>query len=303
MPGSKTRTDIYQEVTDQLITLMEQGVKPWTRPWQAGHGAGHVSKPLRSTGEAYQGINILMLWGEAMIRGFEAPIWITFKQALTLGGTVRKGAKSTKTVYAGRIERDTETDKGETVTEQIPFLKTYRVFNVEEVEGLPDHFYAPPQDYLPNPDNRDVRLDAFFTSLNADIRHGGSSAFYAPGPDHIQMPPYERFDSADDYYATLAHECAHWTGHTSRLDRRFEGKPGLGNSAYAREELVAELTAAFLCADFGIKLNDREDHAAYLSHWLKVLKDDKRAIFQAAAHAQRAADWMNAAVCDDRDPE
>ena len=118
------------------------------------------------------------------------------------------------------------------------------------------------------------------------------------------MPPYDRFDSSDDYYATLAHECATLEpAHTSRLDRTFEGKPGMGGSAYAREELVVELTAAFLCADFGIKLNDREDHAAYLASWLKVLKDDKRAIFQAAAHAQRAADRMHALDCSDRDTE
>ncbi len=285
------RLDIYSRITDQIVAALEQGVKPWTQPWNAAHAAGHVSRPLRHSGQPYSGINVLTLWSSAMTAHFTAPIWMTFKQAIELGGHVRKGEKGSPVVYADTMRR-TETDEatGDEAERAIPFLKAYTVFNVEQIDGLPAHFHAPAQRHL-NPDARITVAEAFFAETRADIRHGGDCAYYSPALDYIQMPPFEAFRDVQAYYATLAHEATHWTRHKARLDRDFGGKR-FGDSGYAREELVAELGAAFLCADLGLRPEDREDHAAYLGHWLSVLKEDKRAIFAAAAHAQRAADYL-----------
>lgn len=287
------RPDIYTRITNQVIASLEKGVKPWTQPWNAAHAAGPVSKPLRVGGQAYAGINVLMLWASAMERGFAAPIWMTYRQAQELGAHVRKGEKGSPVVYAGSIQK-TESDEqtGEEVDRTIPFLKSYTVFNVEQIDGLPAHFLARATEAPVNPDERIERAEAFFTATGADIGHGGNQAFYAPGTDRIQMPEFETFRDAQSYYATLAHEMTHWTRHKSRLDRDF-GREKWGDAGYAREELVAELGAAFLCADLGLALEDREDHAAYIGHWLTILKNDKRAVFSAAAHAQRAADYLH----------
>lgn len=285
------RQDVYSRITNQIIEALEQGVKPWTQPWNAAHAAGHVSRPLRHNGQPYAGINVLTLWASAMTGHYAAPIWMTFKQAIELGGHVRKGEKGSPVVYADTMRR-TETDDatGDETERAIPFLKAYTVFNVEQIEGLPEHFHA----LAPasrNPDERIAGAEAFFAATRADIRHGGDSAYYSPALDYIQMPPFEAFRDAQAYYATLAHEATHWTRHATRLDRDF-GRKKFGDDGYAREELVAELGAAFLCADLGLKLEDRADHAAYIGHWLSVLKEDKRAVFAAAAHAQRAADYL-----------
>ena len=286
------RPDIYTRVTGQIISSLEAGVKPWTQPGNASHAAGPVSRPLRHSGETYSGINVLVLWANAMERGYAAPIWMTFKQALELGGAVRKGEKGSPVVYAGSLSRTEQDDKtGEDVDRTIPFLKSYTVFNIEQIDGLPAHYYAPAQ-IEGNPDARVAEADAFFRATGAEVRHGGNSAYYSPGQDFVQMPDFASFRSAHDYYATLAHECTHWTRHKSRLDRSFDQKR-FGDAGYAREELVAELGAAFLCADLGLDLRDRDDHAAYIGHWLSVLREDKRAIFQAAAHAQRACDFLH----------
>lgn len=292
MKKDTKRPDIYTRITNQIISSLEQGVKPWSQPWNAAHAAGPVSRPLRHSGETYSGINVLVLWATAMERGYAAPIWMTFKQALELGGAVRKGEKGSPVVYAGSLQRTEQDEKtGEDVDRTIPFLKSYTVFNIEQIDGLPAHYYAR-SDCPKNPDQRIADAEAFFASTAANIRHGGNSAFYAPGPDFIQMPEFENFLSAQDYYATLGHECTHWTRHKSRLDRDF-GRKNFGDAGYAREELVAELGAAFLCADLGLDLKDRDDHAAYIGHWLTILREDKRAIFQAAAHAQRACDFLH----------
>ena len=293
------RQDIYSRITDQIVGALEQGVKPWTQPWNAGHAAGPVSRPLRFNGEGYCGINVLTLWASAMERGFAAPIWMTFKQALELGGHVRKGEKGSPVVYANKIVK-TELDEatGDDVDVTIPFMKGYTVFNVEQIEGLPAHYYAIASSD-PNPDERDERAEAFFAALGARIETGGNSAYYRLDTDHIQMPPFEAFVDAQRYYATLSHESVHWTRHPKRLDRSF-GRERFGDAGYAREELVAELGAAFLCADLGLALEDRDDHAAYIGSWLKVLKNDNRAIFSAAAHAQRAADYLHGLQDADR---
>ena len=194
-------------------------------------------------------------------------------------------------VYANQIVREETDETGEGVEQRIPFLKAYTVFNVDQIEGLPDR-YGEPDVQDVNPDERIARIDAFFRNCGADIRHGGGSAYYAPGPDHVQMPPFECFEDADAYYGTLGHEMTHWTRHPTRLDRDF-GRQRFGDPGYAREELVAEFGAAFLCADLGLALEPREDHAAYIGHWLQVLKNDKRFVVSAASHAQRAVAWLH----------
>lgn len=284
------RADLYARVTDAIVTELKAGVRPWTKPWSGGSGA--ISRPLRATGQPYSGINVLLLWAEAAARGFSAPVWITFRQALALGGHVRRGEHGATVVYANRIVRTEAGDDGQDVERAIPFLKAYTVFNVDQVDGLPGQFYGPPAARL-DPSQRIAHAEAFFAATCAEIRHGGDSAYYALGSDHVQMPPFEAFEDPEAYYATLAHECVHWTRHASRLGRDF-GRRRWGDEGYAREELVAELGAAFLCADLGLALTPRPDHASYIASWLEVLSGDRRFIFTAAAHAQRACDHLHA---------
>jgi len=290
-PTAETRPDLYAKVTHAILADLERGVRPWTKPWSAEHLAGHISRPLRHNLQPYHGINVVLLWSQAAARGFAAPIWLTFRQALEWGGHVRKGEHGATVVYANRLVRAETGEDGQDIAREIPFLKAYTVFNVDQVEGLPETFYATAAPRL-EPTRRIDRAEAFFAALGAEIRHGGTSAYYMIGEDRVQMPPFGSFIDPESYYATLAHECVHWTRHPTRLDRDLGGQR-FGDVGYAREELVAELGAAFLCADLGLELTPREDHAAYLAGWLKVLKDDKRFIFNAAAHAERAAAFLN----------
>jgi antirestriction protein ArdC len=284
------KKDVYERITASIVADLEKGVRPWLKPWTTG---APVSRPLRANGVAYRGINVVMLWSAAMEKGYRAPIWMTFKQALELNAHVRKGEKGTGVVYASTFSR-TETDEatGEESERDIPFLKGYTVFNVEQIEGLPAHFYPAPAAPV-NPETRIASAEAFFAATGATIRHGGDSAFYMPSLDLIQMPPFEAFRSAEAYYATLAHEATHWTRHETRLNRDF-GRQRWGDEGYAMEELVAELGSAFLAADLGLAPEVRADHASYIASWITVLKNDRRAIFTAAAHAQRAADFLHA---------
>jgi antirestriction protein ArdC len=286
------KTDIYTRVTDKIAADLEQGVRPWHKPWNAEHAAGKITRPLRFNGQPYNGINILMLWSEAMTAGYTAPIWMTFRQAMALNAHVRKGEHGTTVVYASTFKKtETDEDTGEETEHDVPFMKGYTVFNVEQIDGLPDHYYALAEPPTLEPAERIERLEAFFANTGADIRHGGNRAYYAIGSDHIQMPPFEFFESPESYYATLAHENTHWTRHPSRLDRDL-GRKRWGDAGYAMEELVAEIGSAFLCADLDLTPEVRDDHAAYIASWLEVLQNDKRAIFSAAAHAQRAADFL-----------
>ncbi len=284
------KQDVYTRVTDKIIADLEKGELTWRKPWNAEHLAGRISRPLRHNGIPYQGINVVLLWAASVARDFTAPLWMTYKQAKSLGAHVRKGETGELVVYADTLVKKELDDAGQEQEQAIPFMKGYTVFNVEQIDGLPAHFYATAAPT--NPDiNRDQELDAFFTATRADIRHGGNSAYYALEPDTVQMPPFETFQDAESYYATLAHEVTHWTRHPSRLNRDM-GRKRWGDAGYAKEELVAELGAAFLCADLGITPETREDHAAYIGHWLEVLKGDKRFIFTAASHAQKAADFL-----------
>lgn len=294
-PAADTQTariDIYERVTDRIIQQLEQGVCPWLKPWSAEHAAGRICRPLRSTGEPYNGINILMLWAAAEDRGYLSPLWLTFQQCKQLGGFVRKGEKGSPVVYASTFKKTEEDETGDEHERNIPFLKQYTVFNADQCDGLPERFYKLKEKPVSEPIERIAHADQFFKNTGADIREGGDRAFYTITDDYVRLPPLEAFRDAESHAATLAHELTHWTRHPSRLDRDF-GRKRFGDEGYAVEELVAELGAAFLCADLGITPELRDDHAAYIANWLTVLKGDKRAVFTAASHASKAVDFMH----------
>lgn len=286
------RRDVYQTITDQIVEALEKGVRPWLQPWSTDHMEGRVVLPLRHNSVPYRGVNVVALWMQAVAKGYAAPIWMTFKQAVDLGGCVRKGEKGSLTVYADKITRaEVDEQTGEESPLDIHYMKGYTVFNVEQIEGLPEHYYGKPAPRT-EPLARIERAEQFFAATGADIVHGGTRACYVQRTDNIHMPCIDMFRDAESYYATLAHECTHWTMTPARLDRNF-GRKRWGDEGYAMEELVAELGSTFLAADLELTLEVREDHATYLDHWLKVLKGNKRAIFTAASHAQRAADFLH----------
>ena len=287
-----SRQDVYTRITAQIVSALENGVRPWVRPWNAEHAAGRITRPLRHNGQPYSGINVLSLWASASVQGFAAPIWMTYRQAVELGGHVRKGEKGSPVVYANSITRSETDDSGVDVERDIHFLKGYTAFNVEQIEGLPAQYTAPAAPRL-DPVARIARAESFFAATGATVSFGGNRAFYRPSTDSIVMPMFEAFKDAETFYSTLGHETVHWTSAKSRLDRDFGGKR-FGSEGYAIEELVAELGAAFLCADLDLALEPREDHAAYIATWLEALKNDNRTIFTAASHAQRAADFISA---------
>jgi antirestriction protein ArdC len=286
------KSDVYERITGAIVAELEKGVRPWMKPWNAEHAAGRITRPLRHNGVPYQGINVVMLWSAAVAGGYAAPIWMTFKQAQELGAHVGKGEKGSLVVYASTVTRtETDEESGEEQERDIPFMKGYTVFNVEQIEGLPAQYHAKAQPRL-DPAQRIDAAEDFFAATGARIAHGGATACFSVSEDRVRMPPFESFRDAESYYATLAHEVTHWTRHPARLARDF-GRKRWGDEGYAMEELVAELGAAFLSADLDLTPEPREDHAAYIASWLKVLKDDKRAVFSAAAHAQRAADYLH----------
>ncbi|AOO84994.1 ArdC family protein [Bosea vaviloviae] len=287
------RADIYARITERIVAELEKGVRSWVRPWSTGNMSGRITRPLRHNGGPYTGMNVLLLWSEAMARGYSAPVWMTFRQATELGAHVRKGETSSTVIYASRFTRSQTDAHGDEVEKDIPFLKAYGVFNVEQIEGLPEHYYLRPAPIL-DPVERIEHADRFFANTGAVIRHGGAQAFYSPSTDHIQMPPFETFRDAAGYVAVLSHESVHWTADSRRVGRDLS-RYSRDHTERAREELVAEIGSALLCADLGIvpELELRPDHAAYVASWLKVLSDDKRAIFQAAAHAQRAVAYLH----------
>lgn len=311
---NENRQDVYTRITASIVAQLERGVRPWIKPWHAEHAAGRITRPLRHDGTPYRGINVLSLWCDAMVKNFTAPIWMTYRQAQELGAHVRKGEKGSPVVYTNTfVKTGTDAATGDETESAIRFLKSYTVFNVEQIDGLPTHYLelAAPDPRLETPARID-RAEAFFAATGAAIANGGNRAFYRPSIDAIQMPPFEAFRDAESYYATLAHECVHWTGHESRLPRDF-GAKRFGSEGYAMEELVAELGAAFICADLDIDLpvdssaaSDAgaahlEHHASYIANWLTVLRNDNRAVFTAASHAQRATDFLNRIQAGTRD--
>ena len=270
-------------ITQEIIARLEAGTRPWIKPWR-GVAA---SRPLRACGVRYKGMNVFWLWLVADMCGFGSPYWMTYKQAQALGGQVRKGEKSTIAIFYKSYTKQLDApEAGGPDEETRRVLKAYPVFNADQVDGLPERFH-PVTVELVEPEGREAAFDAFFAAVPATLRHQGDSAYYEPVVDRITMPPAELFTGYDHYYATLAHELSHWTGHSTRLDRDLKHR--FGTSAYAAEELVAELSSAILGAELGLPVAHLDNHASYIDHWLKLLKDDDRAILTAAAKAEEAS--------------
>jgi antirestriction protein ArdC len=301
--GEKPRADLYEEVTRRIISEMEAGRFPWVQPWGRVDGGAGVAPGLPRnalTARPYSGINILILWGAVIECGWPSQGWLTFRQALQAGGSVRKGERGTTVVYADRFTPATEKARAREAGDEakaIPFLKRFTLFNVAQCEGLRPGLAADP---APLPEREIVAVaEAVIAASGVDFRIGGDKAFYVPAHDFVQVPPQPAFFVAVNYYRTALHELTHATGHVTRLDRKLMN--GLGGKDYAREELVAEMGSAFLCAALGIMPTVR--HADYLAHWLALLNEDNRAIFRAASHASRAADWLLARHAEASDGE
>lgn len=279
--------NMHKEITDRIVARLKTGVVPWRQPWSS-KGFGVMPRNAL-TQRAYSGANVILLWSRAQESGFSAPLWLTFKQALELGGNVRKGEKGETVIYVSKVIR--EDDDG--VKRAIPFLKAYTVFNVAQCDNLPAKVTHPngPQRAV-NPNTRDELAEAFIASTGATIRHGEPRAYYQPAGDFVNMPPFETFKSASLYYGVAFHELGHWTGAEKRLGRTF-GKR-FGDRSYAVEELVAELTSAFLCGEFGFD-NDGVD-ADYIATWIKLLTEHEKVIVAAAAAASRAVEFMREAA-------
>jgi antirestriction protein ArdC len=203
------RVDIYARVTNRIVEQLEQGIRPWMQPWNAEHAAGRITRPLRHNGQPYKGINILQLWASAEIAGYACPIWLTFQQAKELGGHVKKGEHGSPVVYASTFKKTDKTEDGQETEEEIPFLKEYTVFNVEQCEELPQHFYAlaePPKETI----ERIEHAERFFAGTGAKIEYGGNRACYLIEADYVRMPPFESFRDSESHAATVAHELTHF---------------------------------------------------------------------------------------------
>jgi antirestriction protein ArdC len=287
----RNMTTTYPSVTDRIVAMLENGTRPWSRPWTSESPiSAPLARPLRVNGQAYTGANVLNLWAAASVRGFSSRYWMTFKAAKEMGAHVRKGARAELAFYVGQhgVQKEGEAEESERV---ISFLRAYHVFNADEIEGLPARYLgnAP---VIPVPTAARMQyVDRFIDGTGAAISHGGDRAYYMPSMDAVRMPHFEQFRRPEGYYSVLLHELTHWTGHANRCARDLSGR--FGNEAYAVEELVAELGAAFLCADLAISAEPREDHASYIASWIKVLRNDNRAIFRAAALAEKAAGFLH----------
>jgi len=295
---TKSRQDIHQLVTDRIISQLEKGNIPWYKPWK-GQGAT-LELPYNTVSKNhYNGINNLLLWCTAHEKQFASPEWATFKQWSENKELIRKGEKGTMVVYYDFLEKEVE---GQDELQKIPFLKTYHVFNRCQLESYNGKdFDHPDQDEKKEPlVSRIHAVDAFVENTKAIIRHGGEQAFFSPKEDFIQMPYLLSFmdtpacSATEGYYSVLLHELIHWSGADSRLDR-FKAKSDFNankQELYAKEELVAELGAAFLCAEFGINTLEKTNHAAYIGSWLEALKSDKGLIIPAANQATKAVRFL-----------
>jgi len=275
---------VYQVVTDRILEALKDGVVPWQRPFTV-QGGKHIN--LKSK-KAYRGINQLLLDLTAMSEGYTSPYWLSFKQAKEMGGQVRKGEKSTVITFWSMIDKD----KKDPDSEKFRLLRYYRVFNTEQIDGIEDKIPAPTVRPEFNPLEAAEAIWKGYED-KPDLAHGFDKAAYAPTLDKIIMPLHEEFDSAEGYYATLFHEAAHSTGHAKRLNREGVTKPNVfGSDPYAKEELVAEITAAFLNAEAGIIDDTIDNTAAYLESWRRKLTQDPKLIVQAAGQAQKASDYI-----------
>ncbi len=279
--------DLYQEITDQIVRMLDNGVVPWRNPILGRGTAGH---PMNlESGKAYRGVNVFLLAVKAFAHGYESSYWLTFNQAKNRGGSVRKGEKSTMVVFwKQHAITDEKTGKPKT----IPVLRYFNVFNVAQCEGInpPDAKLFQPIDFKP------LEAAEAIVKTYADpptIEHGGNQAFYRPAVDLVRVPEPTRYTSGEEYYSVLFHELAHSTGHSKRLDRKLDTAPKpFGSSDYGREELVAEMASAFLCGHAGINPSVIDNQASYIAGWLKTIRSDKRLVIVAAGAAQRASDLI-----------
>jgi len=284
------RTSLYDEITNKIISELEAGRVPWVQPWGTAAAKAPLALPNNAaTGRRYSGINVLILWGAVIENGFPAQSWLTFRQALGLGGNVRKGEHGTTVVYADRFVPDDEKRRARETGEEaaaIPFLKRFTVFNLAQCEGLPNDLavVAPP----PEPGLIEPAVEALIKATAIDFRIGGGRAFYVPDADYVQVPPPQAYFEPINWHRTALHELGHASGHVSRLNRDLSGS--FGSKKYAFEELIAEMNAAFCCASLGIVPTVR--HADYIGSWLEVLREDNRAIVRAASQASKAADYL-----------
>jgi antirestriction protein ArdC len=288
--AGRDRPSLYQEITDKIIAELEAGRVPWVQPWGTVAAKASLTMPKNAaTQRQYSGINVLILWDAVIEHGFSTQNWLTFRQALRLGGNVRKGEHGTTVVYADRFVPDEERERAERDGDEpnaIPFLKRFTVFNTDQCERLPAELTNAP---APVPEGLILpHAEALVAATGADFRIGGDRAFYTPAHDFIQVPRPEAYFEPINWYCTALHELGHWTGHPSRLGRDLSGH--FGSALYAKEELVAEMTSAFVCASLGIVPTVR--HADYIGSWLEVLREDNRAIVRAASAASKAADYL-----------
>jgi antirestriction protein ArdC len=274
-------------ITAAIVARLDAGVKPWVRPWRTtGHG-----RPLRACGVPYQGINVFWLWLIADAHGYRSPFWMTYRQAQERGGQVRKGETASIAVLfrtygaAEQVDGGSEDDPADRRDRRV--LKSYAVFNADQIDGLSAQYHPGFQDLAGESEGRAEALDRFFGAIPAQLRHQGDQAYYEPLADRISMPPANLFENYDHYYATLAHELSHWTGHESRLARDMRHR--FGTAAYAAEELIAELSSAMLGAELGLPVAHLDHHASYIGNWLELLRADDRAIMTAAAKAEEAS--------------
>lgn len=303
-PAATPVSDLYTRVTASVIASLEAGVPPWVCPWSRNGASGGSQLPVNATtGRPYRGINVLLLNARLWECGFQSNRWLTFNQAQAVGARVRKGSTGSTVVFFKMWEADgsgTGDVPGIDDRKVIPLLRSFTVFNADQVDGLPAAM-APVAD----PDvsgiawNPLASAEALVVASGASIAHGGDRAFYRTSDDHIQMPVRAAFASAEAYYGTLLHELTHWTGHDSRCARALQGRPHI--EAYAFEELVAEMGSAFLCGHCGLLPAAGGEapglqHAAYIDSWLQALKNDRRLVFTASSLAQKAADFVLAPV-------
>lgn len=288
--ASESRASLYDEITDKIIAELEAGRVPWVQPWGTASAKAPLAMPQNaSTQRQYSGVNVLILWGSVIEHGFTGQSWLTFRQALSLGGHVRKGERGTTVVYADRFVPNDEKKRAAETGEEaqaIPFLKRFTVFNTDQCDDLPDEIatVAPP----PPPGMIEPQVETLIKATGIDFRIGGSRAFYIPSEDYVQVPPPAAYFEPINWHRTALHELGHASGHRSRLNRDLSGAHG--SKKYAFEELIAELCAAFSCASLGIVPTVR--HADYIGSWLDVLREDNRAIVRAASQASKAADWL-----------
>jgi antirestriction protein ArdC len=289
MDKTNERRDLHQEITNKIVSAIEAGAGQWQLPWIGQTGGMPVNA---TTGAKYHGVNIISLWMAGTTQGYPTQEWASYKQWAAKGAQVRGGERGSLIVYYEALKRETTDDAtGETVEERIPFLKYSHVFNAAQADG-----YQAETVERPSLAQRTGSAEAFVAATGATVQYGLGRAFYAPSRDVIGMPSWDAFintataTATENAYGTLLHELTHWTGHQTRCARDFAKR--FGSEAYAAEELVAELGAAFLCSEIGITPEPRSDHAQYLAHWLTILKGDKKAIFTAASKASAAVDFL-----------